>query len=384
MGSISLSVTVLAESQLSRQQQTKQQLILLRHKINTLSRSLQANRKLHSVELFQLNLSEKQISLLTYQLQKNTRQQKRERSRLEILHKKHKISRQLLARQLSHFAGEARLAFLQGRMSVLKIILSKQSLAFTQRGLVYHRYMRQYRQKRIVLINRQLVRLQKIKFQLIQKSAELKRLHISFRQQRTVILNKDKQRRRLLRQLQLQMKSERLRLQAYKKSRLELAVILQGIKASLGNLPVTNRVFKSFHFSKGKLNWPVSGVIDNSFGQSTENSLHSRGIFIQVVAGSPVSSISHGRVVYADWLRGYGLIVIIDHSDHYLSLYGHNQVLYKQVGDWVKTGEIIAATGDSGGLGHSGLYFEIRRRGIPLNPSKWCRKFTKKTLSSNK
>lgn len=384
MCSISLSVVVLAEDQFSRQQQTQQQLTLLRNKINTLNHSLRANRKLHSAELFQLNLSEKQLALLTYRLQKNTRQQKRERSRLNTLYKKHKMIRLLLARQLSHFGEEARLAFLQGRMTVLKILLSKQSLAVTQRGLVYHRYMQQYRQKKIMLINSQLLRLKKVKLQITQKSLQLKKLHISLKQQKIEILNKDKQRRILIRQLQTKMKNEHFRLQAYKKSRLELAEILKAIKASLGDLPVTNRVFRSFHLSKGKLSWPVSGRIKNSFRQDRKNTLHSRGVFIQVAAGSPVSSISHGRVVYADWLRGYGLIVIIDHGDRYLSLYGHNQTLYKQVGDWVKTGEIIAATGDSGGLGHAGLYFEIRRRGIPLNPGEWCRKHAKKTLSSNK
>ena len=87
-------------------------------------------------------------------------------------------------------------------------------------------------------------------------------------------------------------------------------------------------------------------------------------------------AISHGRVAYADWLRGYGLLLIIDHGDGYMSLYGHNQVLYKETGEWVEAGDLIASVGNSGGQAHTGLYFEIRHNGKPTNPTQWCRRST--------
>ena len=90
--------------------------------------------------------------------------------------------------------------------------------------------------------------------------------------------------------------------------------------------------------------------------------------------GDEVKAISHGRVAFADWLRGYGMVIILDHGDGYMSLYGHNQSLYKETGDWVEVGETVATVGDSGGAERSGLYFEIRRNGKPTDPVRWCRR----------
>ena len=98
-----------------------------------------------------------------------------------------------------------------------------------------------------------------------------------------------------------------------------------------------------------------------------------RGVVIDAQPGRPVRAIAYGRVVFADWLRGFGLLLIIDHGDGYMSLYGHNQALYKEAGDWVAPGEVVATVGDSGGEVRPGLYFEIRHDGRPVNPARWCR-----------
>jgi septal ring factor EnvC (AmiA/AmiB activator) len=97
-------------------------------------------------------------------------------------------------------------------------------------------------------------------------------------------------------------------------------------------------------------------------------------VLISAAEGQQVRTVSQGRVAFAEWLRGYGLLIIIDHGNGYMSLYGYNQTLYKSVGDWVKAGDIIAAVGSSGGQDQSGLYFEIRHNGKPVNPSQWCRR----------
>ena len=99
-----------------------------------------------------------------------------------------------------------------------------------------------------------------------------------------------------------------------------------------------------------------------------------QGVLIAAKEGQPVRAVSYGRVAFADWLRGYGMLLIIAHGDGYMSLYGHNQTLYKEVGDWVEAGDVIASAGTSGGDNTSALYFEIRRNGKPTDPSKWCRR----------
>ena len=121
--------------------------------------------------------------------------------------------------------------------------------------------------------------------------------------------------------------------------------------------------------------WPIEGEILHHFGTTKKNNgLKWDGVLIKANQGSDVKAISNGKVVYSDWFRNLGLLVILEHGDGYMSLYGHNEALLKNQGDWVLTGETIATVGDSGGQIQPGLYFEIRKKGIPVNPVKWCRK----------
>ena len=132
---------------------------------------------------------------------------------------------------------------------------------------------------------------------------------------------------------------------------------------------------KSFKKQKGQLYWPAKGTVKQLFGQwRSTGKVKWQGNMIQAKEGSPIHAVYYGRIAYADWLRGYGLIIIVDHGDGYMSLYGHNQTLLKEVGDWVDHNEIIATVGSSGGLQQIGLYFEIRYNGKPSNPAHWCKK----------
>ncbi|HXD51159.1 MAG TPA: peptidoglycan DD-metalloendopeptidase family protein, partial [Burkholderiales bacterium] len=124
---------------------------------------------------------------------------------------------------------------------------------------------------------------------------------------------------------------------------------------------------------RGRLAWPLRGRIAERFGAAADGDRLGQGVLIAIAGGSEVHAVSHGRVVYADWLRGYGLLLIIDHGDGYLSLYGYNETLLKDVGDWVDAGDVVATSGDSGGRKTAGLYFELRHDGKPLDPGAWMR-----------
>ena len=120
--------------------------------------------------------------------------------------------------------------------------------------------------------------------------------------------------------------------------------------------------------------WDIKGKVANTFGSKRPDSpVRWKGLFVRANASQPVNAIAPGRVIYADWLRGFGNLLIIDHGMGYMSLYGNNESLYKQVGDDLQKGDIIAAVGNSGGNEHYGLYFELRHEGIPLNPGKWMK-----------
>jgi len=130
---------------------------------------------------------------------------------------------------------------------------------------------------------------------------------------------------------------------------------------------------QSFAALQSKLNWPTAGIVVTRFGTDLgSNNLRYNGVLIQGDAGQPVRAVYQGRIVFANWLHGLGLLLIIDHGDGYMSLYGHNQAIYKKVGDVVKPHELIAAVGNSGEPGPTGLYFEIRHDGVPVNPENWC------------
>jgi len=122
---------------------------------------------------------------------------------------------------------------------------------------------------------------------------------------------------------------------------------------------------------RGRLGWPLHGKLAVRFGSPADGERASQGVLIEAKNGSEVHAVSHGRVVYADWLRGYGLLLIVDHGDGYLSLYGYNETLLKDVGDWVDANEAVATSGDSGGRKAAGLYFELRHDGKPVDPGAW-------------
>ena len=124
---------------------------------------------------------------------------------------------------------------------------------------------------------------------------------------------------------------------------------------------------------KRKLNWPVRGRIQHSFGTKKQGYLKWKGVFLSAPIGRQVKTVHSGTILFSDWLKGYGLVSVVDHGDGYMSLYGHNQALLKSVGDRVEAGEPIALIGQSGGQTQSGLYFEIRHAGKAMNPKLWCK-----------
>jgi septal ring factor EnvC (AmiA/AmiB activator) len=123
---------------------------------------------------------------------------------------------------------------------------------------------------------------------------------------------------------------------------------------------------------KGKLAWPIQGKITGNYGQLRgDGPVRWNGVLLEAAAGTPVRAVYHGRVAFADWLPGLGLLIIVDHGGGYMSLYGHNEALLKESGDWVEPGESIAQVGDTGGQSRPALYFEIRQNGEPVNPHPW-------------
>lgn len=282
-----------------------------------------------------------------------------------------------LNRQLDHqrtaLSEQIRSAYSMGHQQNLKMLLNQQDPAQAGRAHVYFNYLNRARQQQIELF---LETFQQKK----QTEAELKQTitaqNALLKEQKEKKRQRQKQRfqrKKLLAELSKKIKNQESTLNNLETSRGRIENLLKSLGELLADIPTSPTEKQPFASQKGKLPWPVNGRFLNSFGQPKNyGDLKWNGVLIKAELGTPVRVVSHGRVAFSDWLQGFGFITIIDHGDGYMSLYGHNESLFKQTGDWVQAGEVIATAGDSGGQPTSAVYFEIRARGKPINPSKWC------------
>jgi septal ring factor EnvC (AmiA/AmiB activator) len=177
------------------------------------------------------------------------------------------------------------------------------------------------------------------------------------------------ERSQVLASLTTESRSRAKNLERLRKQQSGLEKLLRELKQAMQKFPVDSNT--AFGRLRGKLAWPVAGRLVARFGESRASGLKWDGVLVATERGASVRAVSQGRVVYADWLPGLGLLTIIDHGDGYLSLYGHNERLYKSAGERVSAGDPIAAAGDSGGRNRPELYFEIRKAGRPIDPRPW-------------
>ena len=216
-----------------------------------------------------------------------------------------------------------------------------------------------------------------------QKSDEIAKLQAAEKNQRKHLENDKRARRQVLRKIALQLRRQRHEMGRLQRNENRLSQLVEKLSHMLSR-PQGQGIFSNnqlpddrfdgepFAALKGKLTLPVKGVVTNRFGTPHPDSrVLWKGLFLRAASGQPVKAVAAGRVVFADWLRGFGNLLIIDHGKGYMSLYGNNETLYKQVGDTLKGGDTVAAVGNSGGNEDSGLYFELRYKGKPMNPMQW-------------
>jgi septal ring factor EnvC (AmiA/AmiB activator) len=159
-----------------------------------------------------------------------------------------------------------------------------------------------------------------------------------------------------------------------RQDREQLEQLLADIEEALAAAAPALEDMQPFSAARGQMPWPVQGRVTHRFGEArNQGKMRWQGVRLRAEAGTPINAIHHGRVVYADWLRGSGLLLVIDHGEGFMSLYAHNETLLREVGDWVSAGAPVATVGDSGGQSEAALYFEIRKDGKPTNPQSWCR-----------
>lgn len=308
------------------------------------------------------------------------------RQSLDIIHRDMDVHRSEIESLNNELANQVRLAYALGQKEKLKLLLNQQDSVKSGRMMVYFKFFNQNRLKKLQDLEAavkdldQLDKERQVETEVLQQDLERKQA------EQTSLNDARKQRNELLTRIdsdfisneqrlaQLQESESRLRGLMTSLSDTEKALSVnteqdKELSTSLANVSKTNTDFLSL---KGKLPWPVVGKLSHKFG-SARTEVAWDGVLIDAKEGLEVQAVTRGKVVFAEWFRSFGLMIIIDHGQGYLTLYGYNQSLYKKTGDAVEAGDIIASVGQSGGRNKAGLYFGIRNKGVPIDPLEWCR-----------
>ncbi|MBF8733337.1 MULTISPECIES: murein hydrolase activator EnvC family protein [Pseudomonas] len=403
--------------------QTQQQLEATRQDIAELKKMLGKLQEEKSGVQKDLKSTETEIGDLEKQVEALQQELKKTEGELERLDTEKKKLQSARVEQQRLIAIQARSAYQSGREEYLKLLLNQQNPEKFARTLTYYDYLSKARLEQLRAFNETLRQLANVEQDINSQQAQLlaQRGNLDSRRQELEAVRNE--RRQVLAKLNTDMQARDQKLQARQQDQADLTKVLKTIeetlarqareaeearkkallaqqqaeeqrrqqqalaaneeeapkkaRTTLGPLVSSDGASYGGAFSaaRGKLPWPVNGRLLARFGDARGGDDRAKwdGVMIGANPGTQVRAVHGGRVVFADWLRGAGLLVILDHGNGYLSLYGHNQSLLKRAGDIVKAGEAISTVGDSGGQDSSGLYFAIRQQGRPTDPSQWCR-----------
>ncbi|WP_447795755.1 murein hydrolase activator EnvC family protein [Pseudomonas moraviensis] len=420
---IALALTCLLQPAFADERaQTQQQLDATRQDIAELKKLLGKLQEEKSGVQKELKGTETEMGKLQKQvdaLQKELQKSESELQRLDAEKKKLQSAR---TEQQRLIAIQARAAYQNGRQEYLKLLLNQQNPEKFARTLTYYDYLSQARLEQLKNFNKTLRQLANVEKDIGLQQAQLLVQKSDLDTQREALEKVRKERQQVLARLNDDVKARDQKLAAREQDQADLSKVLKTIEETLArqareaeearqkaliaqqeaekkrlreaqaeNSDAPRNPVRSspgalvsssgetfggpFAATRGKLPWPVDGRLLARFGESRGDDARTKwdGVMISASAGSQVHAVHGGRVVFADWLRGAGLLVILDHGNGFLSLYGHNQTLLKSAGDVVKAGESISTVGNSGGQDTPALYFAIRQQGHPSDPAQWCR-----------
>jgi len=356
----------------------------IQKQINKIKKKLNKTKKQQHDVTDALKKSETAISHANKALHKIKQDQKKNKSNLSKLKKQSLTISQKLSSQQEKLNKLLYRRYASGNQSYTRLILQSQNPSRISRDLKYQSYIAKARTR---LINDMQSNLNEIKkldtktTKTLQRAAELKEKKEGERK----ALQKQKSKKALvLKKLSKEISAQRGKISKLKRDEKRLSRLVVKLskiaKKKLSSKVVAksqqttdNRYAgKKFSSLKGKLKLPVKGEVTNRFGRKRQDGgISWKGLFIRAKEGASVKSVASGQVVFAEWMRGFGNLIIVDHGDGYMSLYGNNQTILKNIGEDVSGGDTIAAVGNTGGNKSNGLYYELRKKSIPFDPLKW-------------
>lgn len=340
--------------------------------IERVQSTIRETRSEHQAVESRLQQTEQRISRLSSAVDDLEARIAGEEQRLESIQQQTGELEREKSRQQAVVASYIRAAYTAGREEYLKLLLNQEDPAGIGRTLEYYRYFTRARTGKIEGYQRLLADLADLREQSRLSRDRLESDRRELAENLDALEQEQARRRRILAELDDLLDESGAELTRLRREREQMELLIEELNRSIADLPLGVEQV-SFADMKGKLPWPVDGPLLNRYGTRHElGDLDWQGVTIDVEAGDEVRAVHHGRVIFADWFGRSGLLLIIDHGDGYMSLYAHNQQLYKEVGDWVSSGEPIAAAGDTGGRSAEGVYFEIRHNGRSQDPAVWC------------
>ena len=351
------------------------QLEQLKSRIDSLNRNLRSTESKRDEQSRELRKTEEKIGLIARRIRVTNQSLRRQKRQLAELEAERADARLKLDNHQSSLERQIRAAYAMGRQEKVKILLNQQDPAVVSRVMVYYDYFNAARIEQMDRIEASLRELRRIEQEIAREERRLQQLQAKNTNERKQLEAAKRGREEIIAQLSRQLKDQGNELKVLKDDESQLTSLISNIQQALSDLPLDPSAHDPFRSRKGKLPWPASGRLVASFGSQRDvGKLTWDGVMISAPEGREVRAIHHGRVAFADWLRGFGLLLIIDHGDGFMSLYGHNQSLFKETGEWVEPGEVVAQVGSSGGRTRSGIYFGIRHNGKPQDPKSWCKR----------
>lgn len=342
----------------------------VRQRISALKQSMDAaaadrDRLTAELQKAELTISEKRLRLA--ELERERDYSTRRRVELDAALAARRAE---LQNESAELAAQLRAAYMGGSQERLRLLLNQNDPATLGRLMAYYRYLNDYRAGNIEVVAAAIRELAKLQSEIAAEEARLEAIAARRAAELATLAAAQDDRRELLASLRQKMASEDREIQRLAAQEADLSRLIDELTSILSDYPIRSE--EPFSRYKGRLTWPVAGTLLHDFGQPrVDGRVTWNGVVLAAPRGREVRSVYHGRVVFADWLAGLGLLVIVDHGEGYMSLYGYNETLLKDAGDWVAPGDVIATVGDSGGQPQAGLYFELRQGTRPVNPRSW-------------
>jgi len=342
----------------------------VRARIESIRKAIHADAERRDALAAQLKKAELAIQSAREQLAAVREQRAATEKELAALQQEQLETERAIEAERKALAGELAAAYMIGRQEQLKLLLNQEDPAALGRMMTYYGYLGRARAARIDRIKERLEHLALLKERVAGQLARLRVLEAEQERSLAQLADARRERAATLAQVQAKLKSRNEQLAKLQSDAQALEKLVAELRRAIDEFPELAQ--QPFQRVKGKLPWPVTGEVLARFGQPRAGGpLKWQGIVIGAARGTQVRAPFYGRVVYADWLPGLGLLLVLDHGDGYMTLYGNNEQLYRRVGERVAPGDILAAVGDAAGVGKPGLYLEIRKGRQTLDPAAW-------------